>query len=97
MQARPERPASDIHFRNARVIDGTGEKPFRGDVIVRDNPIAPYVPRACAGAVRTTIAPSSPRPDGLAGCNEQVDHRTLVAEKDRRPPPGNYGFTVSRA
>jgi N-acyl-D-aspartate/D-glutamate deacylase len=48
MQARPERPASDIHLRNARVIDGTGEEPFRGDVIVRDNPIA----AVCAASMR---------------------------------------------
>ena len=51
--ARAQEPAFDLVVRNGRIIDGTGNPWYRGDVAVRGDTIARIAYRIDAPAVRT--------------------------------------------
>ncbi len=51
-----QRPAYDLLIRGGQIYDGSGGKPFRGDVAIRGERIAYVGPHAPGGAARTVDA-----------------------------------------
>jgi N-acyl-D-amino-acid deacylase len=50
--AKAQNPPFDLVFRNARIVDGTGNRAYRGDVAVRGDTIAAVAPMIEGGGAR---------------------------------------------
>jgi urease alpha subunit len=61
----PVSPANALHIKNATIVDGSGGKPFTGDILVRDGKIAQVGKVAAASGVEVldvkgmAVAPGS--------------------------------------
>ena len=56
--AKAQGPAYDLVLRNARIVDGTGRKSYRGDIAIRGDTIARISPSIADPAVRVIDAGS---------------------------------------
>jgi N-acyl-D-amino-acid deacylase len=83
----PSSPANTVHIQNATIIDGSGAKAFKGDILVRDGKIAQV---AEAGKIAPVTGVQVLDVKGLVVAPGFIDVHTHADEVADRPLAANF-------